>query len=527
MKRTYAALLILLGLGATAQAMDMKEFTRAYSATQNSWERRELITKLDPKDKKVRKVVFAILSDPRFDWYMRQGAIDVLASCDDADVISEMEKTKPDSKPLLAEGFALAFGQSGKTDRVPYVIKCLKSKKDICRRAAAIALRNLPDKKGITALIEAWEEEDKFTVWVHYLETLEALTHQKDMNTAQAYKDWWAVNQDSFEFGKAKEQTDDDKSGAVIRTRVKGTNLTMRSRGKGLPLLVLPDYGFEQDYLETYLRNLEDTNQILYMRLPGTNDFVEPPLQKGSEDWPAQLPQPYYPLKRIGDAFEALQQQLEKEGKISGKFAILAHGISCWIAMKFAEEHPKSVRRMILIGCSSGSKAAGEGIDRIIKTGQQRGDLEMEHYGLSRQFDGQKYKYQATSEPENWALDRKSFTSRFGDQRNLEIGRLYGPLEGMIKSGSKEGERFKVAKYRRPMGGCFIPDFSLFKLRKTPTPTMVMIGKGSIEASVEDANQIAKFYGDFGRVFVFPRSGEMPFIEENEKFVETVRKWLK
>ncbi|HBP22773.1 MAG TPA: hypothetical protein DEA08_33960 [Planctomycetes bacterium] len=518
-KTLFAALAALL-LTAPARADEFKDFLRKFNATQNSWERKALLGELDPTNKKSMKVLNAVLEQPMFDWYMRQGAIDVLAQCSDADVIKKLEKVKGNKDPLLAEAYCMAFGKSGNTERVPWMLECLESKKEIVRRAAAIALRGVPDKRAVPKLIEAWENEDKFTVWVHILESLEKITHQKDMPNVQAWRDWWTVNQDSFEIGPPPKEAEESKSGDVIKTRVRGTNLTMRSRGKGLPLLVLPDYGMEQDYLETYLRNLEDTNQILYMRLPGVNDFVDPPLQK-----PANLPQPYYPLERIGDAFEELQKQLVKEGKIKGKFAILAHGISCWIAMKFAEKHPKAVRRMILIGAHSGNKAAGEGIERIVRTGQKRADLEMEHYGKSRQFDGQKYGYQAQGEDERWALDRKSFTVKFGDHRNLEIGRLYGPLEGVVKK-VDEQRAAKVAAYARPMGGCFIPEFSLFKLGKRPVPTLVMIGRGSIEASPEDAQQISKFYGKYGKLFMFKRSGDMPFIEENERFVKIVRKWL-
>ena len=193
--------------------------------------------------------------------------------------------------------------------------------------------------------------------------------------------------------------------------------------------------------------------------------------------------------------------------------------------MKFAEKHPSVVRRLILIGAHSGSKAAGEGIDRIVRTGQKQGDLEMEHYGQSRQFNGQAYNYVAKGRDEQWALSRKGFTVRFGDRRNLEIGRLYGPVEGVQK---RVGDQVGIVPQymRADTAGCFIPEFSLFKLDKKPVPTMIMVGVGAIESSMEDCNAISKFYGRYGKVAVFKRSGEMPFIEENEKFVETTRKWL-
>lgn len=524
-RRPLGSALVALCLLAPAvsSAMDEKEFKKQFQNTQNSWERRALIAQLDPGDDDQLDLLLKFVLQTQ-EWYYREAAIEALSTAYDPGLIAKLEKMG-DKKPMIAEGIAMAFGRSKNTDRVPHLLELLQSKKWVVRRAAAVALPMVPDKRSIGALIKAWEEEDedKFIVWVHYLESLEQLTYQTNMPDVQDWKDWWAVNEDSFSFEKAKADAEakggDGKSGDLLTTRVRGTNLTTRLRGSGLPLLVLPDYGYEQDYLETYLRNLEDTNQIIYASLPGTSDFVDPPLQNAPG-----LPNPYYPLERIVDAFEELHNTLEKDGKIEGKFAIMAHGISNWIAMTFAARHPRSVRRMILVAANSGQKAAGEGIDRLVRQGQETGDVEQEHYGMSRQYNSQKgaYDYEAKSDPEREALQRKSLTVRFADRRDLEIGRIYGGIE-QRQIGDK---MFVGPKFVRPMGGCFIPEFSLFKLERVQTPTLVMVGKYAVESNGEDAKAIAKHYGGNARALIFKRSGEMPFIEENEQFVETVRKFL-
>ena len=512
------ALAAVGALASPASAMDDKEFKQKFTSTQNSWERRALIAQLDPTDDGSLNLLIKFVLKTQ-EWYYREAAIDALSGVFDEKVIRELERMK-DKDPVVAEGIAMAFGRSKNKDRVPHLLDLLESRKWIVRRAAAIALRYVPDKRAIGPLIKIWENEDKFVVWVHILESLESITRQKNMPTARDWADWWSVKEGEFEIptGDADELSEDEKSGDVVKTRVRGTNLTSRLRGEGLPLLVLPDYGYEQDYLETYMRVLEDTNRIVYMKLPGTRDFVDPPLSNAPG-----LPQPFYPLERIVEAFEELQQQLEKDGKIEGKFAIMAHGISCWIAMTYAANHPRSVRRMILIAASSGQKAAGEGIERLVRTGQQTADLELEHYGQSRQYENGTYKYQASGEDENEALGRKSFTVRFADRRDLEIGRIYGPI---VQKQIDERSVAMVPQYRRPMGGCFIPEFSLFKLPRVPTPTLVLVGAHAIETSQDDANAIAKHFGGNASVLVFKRSGEMPFIEENDKFVEMTRRFL-
>lgn len=514
-----AGLALLCLAPSAARAMDDKEFKKKFVETPNSWEKRDLVRQLDPTDKKSFDILIKFILKKQ-DWYLREAAIDVLASAYDPGLIKDLEKMK-DKDPVVAEAIAIAFGRSKNTERVPHLISLLESKKWIVRRAAAIALAMVPDKRSIEPLITTWENEDTFMVWVHILETLEHITKQKNMPKPQDWKDWWSVAKDTFEIPKGgdDELKEEDKSGEVIKTQVRGTNLTVRSRGNGLPLLVLPDYGYEQDYLETYLRNLEDSNQIIYVKLPGAIDFVSPPLENAPG-----LPNPWYPLERIGDAFEEFQQQLEKDGKIKGKFAILAHGLSCWIAMTYAAKHPKSVRRMILIAAHSSQKASGEGRERLEKKGQQLGDLELEHYAQSLLYDQQKggYVYQAKGNDEGLALTRKGFTFRFADQRDLEVGRIFGPI--VPKQVGDQG--YMAPAFARPMGGVFIPDFSLFKLDRVPTPTLVMRGANSVATSDDDANAIAKHYGGNARVITFERSADMPFIEENEKFVEGIRRFL-
>jgi pimeloyl-ACP methyl ester carboxylesterase len=396
--------------------------------------------------------------------------------------------------------------------------------KEVVKRAAVIALGALRDKAGIEPLIAAWEGEEKFMVWVHILEALERITHQKDMKDAPTWRGWWNAVKDTFVVpGGAEGSEEDDeanKSGGGVQTRVRGTNIDRRTRGNGLPLLVLPDYGCEKDYLETYLRNLEETNQILYMSLPGSYDFTDPPLANAPG-----LPSPYYPIERIVDAFEELHATLVRDGKIQDKpFAIMAHGLTCWIAMKYAEQHPDKVRKMILIAPSSGQKADGEGRDRLEKQGQQVHDIELEHYAQSRVYDQQAgaYRYVPQSEPESEALTRKGWTTRFADVRDLEIGRIFGPI---VEKRAGDGVGL-MHKAFRPMGSVFIPEFSLFRLNKVPTATLVLVGELSIETSLDDATAIARHYGQGGRVVAFKRSSTMPFIEENDKFVDIVQVFL-
>lgn len=524
-----AGLAVLAGDPAPSAAKDSdlaKAFKKTFNETKNSWELRAAVAKLDPKDEDALDLLTDFVLKQQ-DWYLREAAIETIATAYDADLITKLERLAGGNRsdPTIIEGILLAFGKSGNADRVPFIITQLENKKWQVQRAAAIALAMIPDKRSVGPLIACWEgpAKDNFMVWVHILESLEHITRQKNMPKPRDWRGWWDAVKDTWEVPKEEEAKGDEeegKSGERIQTRVRGTNLDIRSRGNGLPLLVLPDYGCEKDYLETYFRNLEETNQILYVKLPGTADF-DPPLQNAPG-----LPNPYYPIDRIVESFEGLHAELVKAGKIQDKpFALMAHGITCWIAMSYAAKHPGRVRKMILIAPTSGNKAWSDGRERMERAGQERGDIELEHHAQSLVYDQQagKYKYEAAQGDESDALERKAFTTRFFDFRDLEIGRIFGPV---VEKQVGANQMARVHKYARPMGGAFVPDFSLFKLDRVSTQTLVLAGEQALQTSLDDINAIVRHYGNSGRPFVFKRSATMPFIEENEKFVEVVQRFL-
>ncbi|MEZ6187521.1 MAG: hypothetical protein R3F62_21245 [Planctomycetota bacterium] len=494
-----------------------KEFQRNYVEKPNSWERIELIKSLDPSDKDQLDLLTDFVL-ARGEWFYREAAIDVLAGVHDEDVIKRLERLS--KKEIVAEAVCLAFGKSGSKDRIPFLVEQLDNKKWKVKRAAAIALGQIPDKRGVEALISAWENEDMFMVWVHILESLERVTREKNLDTPEKWRGWWDAVKANWEPPTGEVDEESLGGGEINKTKVRGTNLDYRSRGKGLPLLVLPEYGYEKDYLETYLRELEDNNLILYMALPGANDFTDPPLK------PEVAGLPYYPIDRIVEAFEGLHEQLVKDGKIEDKpFALMAHGMTCWIAMKFAEKHPRLVRKMILISPVSGNKAWGDGRDRTEAEGNKRGDIEMEHYAQSQLIENGAPRYKAADEREEYALQRKGHTLMFADHRDLEIGRILGPISEKIVDTPQGKARSVNFKAFRPMGGVLIPEFSLFKLNRTRTPTLIFYGPNSLRTSGDDCAAIQKHYGTAG-VVTFKRSSRMPFIEENEEFVEKVNKFL-
>lgn len=514
MARIVLPFLMSLTLVAVVQAEDAKALARRYSETPNSWDRRALVEGLDANDAGARKFLLGVLA--KEPWYQREGAISALARLKDEGTWSKLLKER---KTPVLEGVTRALGRrgtqgpgaalSGGSAALSSLEVLLGHKSWQVRRAAAIALKGVLVPGSVQALIKAWEGEKDFRVWIHCLESLESLTGEADLPRVQDWRSWWEAKQASFSFGSRPKKT----SGERIKTQARGTNLELKTRGRGLPLLVLPEYGYEQLYLETYLRDLEQTHQLLYLSLPGAADFTDPKLSPAPG-----LPDPYYPIDRLVESLEALHAQLVRDKKIQDQpFAILAHGMTCWIAMQYAAKHPKRVRKMILIAPYSGGKAWEAGRDRVEARGRELKDQEMVHFAQSQLYEG----YEAKSDPESTALERKEFNLYFGDQRDLEIGRIFGP----IVTKEENGEEYDIRQIARPLGTVVIPEFDLLKLKRVRVPALVCHGDRSVRASLEDAGVVAKHFG--GKLLRFKKSARMPFYEEHDGFLKAARKFLR
>src|SRR5690606_12027285 len=126
-----------LGYALPAPAKDSeaaKAFKKSFVETNNSWERRALIERLDPSDDDSLELITEFVLAQQ-DWYMREAAIQVLAGAYDPGLISKLERMCGSrGNPMIVEGICMAFGRSGNKDRVPFLIEQLSSKKWVVQR---------------------------------------------------------------------------------------------------------------------------------------------------------------------------------------------------------------------------------------------------------------------------------------------------------------------------------------------------------------------------------------------------------
>jgi pimeloyl-ACP methyl ester carboxylesterase len=522
-KRLALSLLAVLAVlaGTSSGGDDFLKKNEGFSS-KNSWEEVKAVKTLDPNQPDQLKYLLKLAKDPNKYWVVRDAVADVLAGKFEGKVADELKKILKAGNGGDAEIVATAFGRSKDTDHVDDLIEGLKNAKDWkVKRACAIALGLLPAKKGVSALIDALDKEAKnFMVSIHVLEALEKATGEKDKKNAQDWKGWWTGAEPNWEPGKndAKGDDEDKKSGERIRTVVRGTDLDFRSRGKGRPLLVLPEYGYEKDYFETYLRGLEETNQILYMKLPGVVDYKNPTLEnrQGTN-------QPDYPIDRLVDTLEDLRKELVKQNKLADKssIAILGHGITCWVAIKYANKYPKSISRLVLVSTYASDRAFSRDLKAMEDTGKAEGNPELEHFAQSLQYTNNQPKYTAQQGEEQAALSKRAFTAYFANPSDLEIGRIYGPE---VEKKISETQAARCAAIERPMGGCWVPAFDMQKENPVSVKTLIVGGAAAFFGNPQDCQEI-QARCDAAVVQIIP-GARMPMIEENAKFIDAVKKTL-
>jgi pimeloyl-ACP methyl ester carboxylesterase len=511
---------IVVGLGAVAIAADWeREFAQGMSSPDTNV-RYKVVSDVDPNDPKGREKLYGVLDKEI--WHIRSAAIDALSRANDEAMAEIQKQLEKHSSPFVREGLVYALGKT--RERVNGVIAALDDKADIVRRAAAISIGGNPTKEGISALMGALEKEKVFDVRVFIREALERATGQYFGWSAQDWKNWWAANKESWkpkaeaaappgpdelakgEGEKKGEKSEEEKKAeeegrkaSETTTTLRDVELNFKESGKGGPLFVMPEYGLNRIYLEKHLSNLEDAARLFYIDLPEINKF------KGLQNVGA-TGVPYYPIEKLADAFDQLRQDRKQD-----RIAIMGHGMSAWVAMRYATKYPKNVSHLILISTWTSGKAWDKGRARVEADGKSRKDPEQEHYAQNKVVDPStgKHNYEPKDPQEQEALKRMDWTLMFGDPRNAFAMIWYKPAE-------------------RPMGGCIIPDFDVAKEKGNPVPTLIVYGTHprSFWTSPQDMKSLSKYYPN-SEVLECPHSTQMPMIEDFDLFTKGVRAFLK
>src|SRR6185295_4182832 len=116
-------------------------------------------------------------------------------------------------------------------------------------------------------------------------------------------------------------------------------------------------YNYSKETMKPFLCELEKTNKLFYIDLPGIESFTGLTASGAAKV-------PYYPIDKLVEAFEDLRKATKQE-----RFAIMACGFNSWIATKYANLHPKSVSPLVLICPVSSNKAYRDATSRMESQG--------------------------------------------------------------------------------------------------------------------------------------------------------------
>lgn len=269
------------------------------------------------------------------------------------------------------------------------------------------------------------------------------------------------------------------------------TRLYIDERGQGAPLMILHGGpGLDHHMFGDYLDPLADRRRLI---------FVDQRGQGQSE----RAPQDTWSIEQMAADVSGLAASLELE-----RFAVLGHSFGAFVALQHAVDFPGEASHTIV---SSGVPSA-----RYLEHVQEN----------LASFEPESLRAQVAS---SWAREASAQTAE-------EIASL---LHDQMPFHFADPIDARIADYeRRTAGGIYSPDVLRYfaqqeyggieveeKLGRVLEPVLVLAGARDRVCSRPAAEAMARGVPD-GRLVVFENSGHMTFVEENERYLEVVRRFL-
>ena len=269
------------------------------------------------------------------------------------------------------------------------------------------------------------------------------------------------------------------------------TRLHIVEQGEGYPIIILHGGpGLDHHMFGDYLDPLADEFRLILVdqRAQGLSDVCP------SETWS---------LKQMAKDVVSLANAMGL-----GRYAVLGHSYGAFVALQNAVDFPGAAAQSII---SSGLPSA-KYLEAVWK------NLEM--------FEPVELREQVTRswEREKVAQTREEVDSLLHDQLPFQFG---DPLDE------------RIAEYeQRTAGGVNSPDMLRFfanadyggievedRLGVVTQPVLVLAGRGDRTCVVEGAQAMTEGLSH-AELVIFENSGHMTYVEENEKYLEVVRKFL-
>lgn len=270
------------------------------------------------------------------------------------------------------------------------------------------------------------------------------------------------------------------------------TSLYVVERGRGYPLIILHGGpGLDHHMFGDYLDTLTDDYRLILMDQRANGRSGRPP----EDTWT---------LEQNAKDVSLLAKAIGLD-----KFAVLGHSYGAFVALQHAVDFPGQAAQTIVSSGVPGSRFLMSYVE------QQLANFEPKE--LRQQVtDSWAREQQAQTEDEVAALLSDQLPFQFADPFDPHIAAYEQRTAGTVYS-PEVLRKFSSEDY----GGIEVEN----RLGSISQPVLILAGRRDRTCSMEAAEFMAKNVPN-AELVVFEKSAHMTFVEENERYVSTVRAFL-
>jgi pimeloyl-ACP methyl ester carboxylesterase len=424
------------------------------------------------------------------DWWIRITAAEQLSKIRDPDLRAKLLTYAKNSDVKVREGIMAALAISSDRLDPPVIIEGLKDSAWQVRRMACWAAGQQRIKEAVDIMIDMLAEpqgnkkgEIHPRVTGVLLYNLEDITGQTQFGLdVSQWRMYWERNKDKT-LPKVK-RFDVGTFGEVKNIQF---NDTFARRGTGPLMIVMPIQHRSTLYYMPYFEQWSFFRP-LYVNLPPLSSF--PDVQRDQGDV-------VYPVDLLVDAFEDMRKKRGAE-----QMLIMGHGLTCWVAAKYAQKYPDRVQGLVLLDPYASNETFGKAIDSALRSG----DPDAEFWGkVSRReikpaspLEGEQYDYVRC----NWYLDPKN-------RDDIEMG--------IIRRVWNDPDAESIV----------VPQFDIRGDDTSRIPALIyMPSKDNELMPADDLSRLQRFYPRNVIVKGAGKFGYMPFMEAPELFEAGLRAFI-
>jgi pimeloyl-ACP methyl ester carboxylesterase len=181
---------------------------------------------------------------------------------------------------------------------------------------------------------------------------MERITSEERRDNVDAWDIFWTkVEKDGTDLTY---RFDDDRSSTDVgggeNVNSRTTERKDKKKSTSTHLMVMPDFGFPDNYFEPYIYDFTEYFKLSTFVMPSGSKIGRPYVPDPRDKTPPTQGAYYFPTEKIGKLFV---DQRKKEG---GTIGMICHGMAANIAMEYAKADPEGCAFIVCAGANTGFK---------------------------------------------------------------------------------------------------------------------------------------------------------------------------